>query len=65
MSNLRNDMYVVSETLRLVPKAGNTQFTADDEKILANYKKHLDLSTKFIPNWVKCRIDAGARSGDC
>jgi PiT family inorganic phosphate transporter len=56
MSNLRNDMYVVSETIRLVPKASNTQFTADDEKILANYKKHLDLATKFIPNWVKVAV---------
>ena len=42
MSNLRNDMYVVSEALRLVPKAGKTEFTADDMKVLANYKKHID-----------------------
>ena len=49
MSNLRNDMYVVSETLRLVQKSGKTQFTADDLKVLANYKKHIDLATKFIP----------------
>ena len=30
MANLRNDMYVVSETLRLVQKSGKTQFTGDD-----------------------------------
>jgi PiT family inorganic phosphate transporter len=57
MGNLRNDMYVVSETIRLVEKAGKTtQFNADDKRILANYKKHLDLSTKFIPGWVKVAV---------
>ncbi len=56
MSNLRNDMYVVSEALRLVPKAGKTEFTADDMKVLANYKKHIDLATKFIPTWVKVAV---------
>jgi PiT family inorganic phosphate transporter len=57
MGNLRNDMYVVSETIRLVEKAGKTtDFTADDRTVLANYKKHLDLSTKFIPGWVKVAV---------
>jgi PiT family inorganic phosphate transporter len=57
MGNLRNDMYVVSETIRLVEKAGKTTgFNADDKAILANYKKHLDLSTKFIPGWVKVAV---------
>jgi PiT family inorganic phosphate transporter len=56
MANLRNDMYVVSETLRLVEKSGKTEFTADDLKVLANYKKHLDLATKFIPTWVKVAV---------
>jgi PiT family inorganic phosphate transporter len=57
MGNLRNDMYVVSETIRLVEKAGKTsQFTADEQKILANYKGHLDKSTKFIPLWVKVAV---------
>jgi PiT family inorganic phosphate transporter len=56
MGNLRNDMYVVSEALRLVPKAGKTEFSADDMKVLANYKKHIDLATKFIPTWVKVAV---------
>ena len=54
--NLRNDMYVVSETLRLVQKSGKTEFSADDKKVLANYKKHVDLATKFIPSWVKVAV---------
>src|SRR5581483_11914351 len=45
------------ESIRLVEKAGaTTQFDADDKKILANYKKHLDLATKFIPSWVKVAV---------
>ena len=28
----------------------------DDKKILANYKKHIDLATKFIPPWVKVAV---------
>lgn len=54
--NFRNDMYVVSEAIRLVEKSGKTQFTAEDLKILANYKKHIDLATKFIPLWVKVAV---------
>jgi len=56
MSNLRNDMYVVSETLRLVQKSDKTEFNADDLKVLANYKTHIDLATRFIPTWVKVAV---------
>jgi PiT family inorganic phosphate transporter len=56
VSNLRNDMYVVSEALRLVQKNKNSQFTDDDKKVLANYKKHIDDATKFIPVWVKVAV---------
>jgi len=54
--NFRNDMYVVSEAIRLIEKSGKTQFSADDLKVLANYKKHIDLATKFIPPWVKVAV---------
>ena len=57
MGNLRNEMYVISESIRLIEKSGHkTQFTADDDKVLTNYKKHLDLATKFIPTWVKVAV---------
>jgi PiT family inorganic phosphate transporter len=55
-SNVRNDMYVASEVLRLMGKAKNPAFTADESAVLANYKKKLDLSTKFIPTWVKVAV---------
>ena len=54
--NFRNDMYVVSEALRLMQKSGVPQFTADERAELANYKKHVDASTKFIPTWVKVAV---------
>src|SRR5580698_5496998 len=43
--NFRNDMYIVSEAIRLVQKSGKPVFTADEASILANYKKHIDLAT--------------------
>jgi len=54
--NFRNDMYVVSEAIRLIEKSGKTQFSASDLGVLANYKKHVDLATKFIPPWVKVAV---------
>jgi PiT family inorganic phosphate transporter len=56
VGNLRNEMYVISEAIRLIEKSGKTEFSAEDKKVLANYKKHLDLSTKFIPTWVKVAV---------
>ncbi|MBV8632686.1 MAG: inorganic phosphate transporter [Silvibacterium sp.] len=55
-SNVRNDMYVASEALRLMAKSGKPKFTSAENAALANYKKHLDLSTKFIPPWVKVAV---------
>jgi PiT family inorganic phosphate transporter len=54
--NFRNDMYVVSEALRLMQKSGTPAFPANDQAVLANYKKHVDTGTKFIPGWVKVAV---------
>ena len=54
--NFRNDMYVVSEALRLTQKSHNPQFATADAAVIANYKKHIDASTKFIPTWVKVAV---------
>lgn len=51
--NFRNDMYLVSEALRLMQKSGKPKFSDADTAIIANYKKHIDNATKFIPPWVK------------
>jgi PiT family inorganic phosphate transporter len=49
-------MYVVSEALRLMQKSGKPQFSAADMNVLADYKKHIDSATKFIPLWVKVAV---------
>src|SRR6202041_1827286 len=54
--NFRNDMYLVSETLRLMKKTGQPTISDPDNAVLANYKKHVDQSTRFIPNWVKVAV---------
>jgi inorganic phosphate transporter, PiT family len=54
--NFRNDMYLVSETLRIMQKTGQPQISAADWDVLKNYKKHVDNATKFIPGWVKVAV---------
>jgi inorganic phosphate transporter, PiT family len=54
-ANVRNQMYLTSETLRLLPKYG-PKVSDDDQKVLKNYKGLLDSSTKFIPPWVKVAV---------
>jgi PiT family inorganic phosphate transporter len=54
--NFRNDMYIVSEALRLMQKSGTPTFPQNDAAVLANYKKQVDNATKFIPGWVKVAV---------
>jgi PiT family inorganic phosphate transporter len=54
-ANVRNQMYLASETLRLMPKFG-PKISAGDQAVLKNYKGFLDKSTKFIPPWVKVAV---------
>ena len=54
--NVRNDMYVEGETLRLMAKSKTPAFSAADTAVLTNYRKHLDDATKFIPTWVKVAV---------
>jgi len=54
--NFRNDLYLVSEVLRLTAKSGKPKFSPADAAVLANYKKHVDHSTRFIPTWVKVAV---------
>jgi PiT family inorganic phosphate transporter len=54
--NFRNDMYLVSESLRLMDKAHQPEISVADQAVLKNYKKHIDNATKFIPIWVKVAV---------
>ena len=55
-TNVRNDMYVTSEALRLMQKNKQPVFTKDETAALANYKGKVDKATKFIPTWVKVAV---------
>jgi PiT family inorganic phosphate transporter len=54
--NFRNDMYLVSEALRLMKKTKQPAMGAADWEVLDNYKKHVDGATRFIPGWVKVAV---------
>jgi PiT family inorganic phosphate transporter len=54
--NFRNDLYLVSEALRLIKKTGQPVLAAADWSALSNYKKHVDGATRFIPPWVKVAV---------
>jgi inorganic phosphate transporter, PiT family len=53
VQNVRNDMYLVSEAIRLAPKA---ELTAGEAPTLAAYRSAVDNATKFIPVWVKVGV---------
>jgi PiT family inorganic phosphate transporter len=55
-TNIRNDMYVTSETLRVMAKSKNPKFSSDETAALNNYKSKVDKATKFIPSWVKVAV---------
>ena len=55
-ANVRNQMYLVSETMRLLPKASGIKMNDSDTQTLTAYKGFLDKSTKYIPSWVKVAV---------
>ncbi|MFZ0007588.1 MAG: inorganic phosphate transporter [Steroidobacteraceae bacterium] len=57
VTNVRNDMYLTSEALRLFGKDPHSAaLDAGTQANLAAFKKEIDLSTKFIPLWVKVAV---------
>ncbi len=55
-ANVRNDMYVTSEALRLMMIAKAPSFNPEERAALQNYKSKVDKATKFIPTWVKVAV---------
>jgi PiT family inorganic phosphate transporter len=55
-TNVRNDMYVASEAIRLMEKNHNPAFTPAETATLTAYKVQVDKATKFIPTWVKVAV---------
>ncbi len=55
-TNVRNDMYVTSEALRIMAKNHDVNLSSDEQAALNNYKAKVDKATKFIPGWVKVAV---------
>ena len=53
VKNVRNDMYLASEAIRLLQKNTQVAFDADAKRNLTEFRKEIDDATKFIPLWVK------------
>jgi inorganic phosphate transporter, PiT family len=56
VSNVRNDMYLVSEAFRYLLKLKPIAMNGDEEKVIKTYRGGLDHATKFIPTWVKVAV---------
>ncbi len=56
VGNVRNDMYLAAETMRVVDKTKALPFDPDTAANLKAFKQQLDDATKFIPLWVKVAV---------
>ncbi len=57
-SRLRNDLYLVLDSSKLVTKGKDVHATFSDEelKTIGVYQKGIEASTHFIPTWVKVAV---------
>jgi PiT family inorganic phosphate transporter len=55
VKNVRNDMYLTSESLRALDKS-SVKLDGDTKKNVTAFKKQIDDATKFIPLWVKVAV---------
>jgi PiT family inorganic phosphate transporter len=53
VNNVRNDMYLASEAIRIIFKTGVPALDQPTSDSLTAYKGELDDATKYIPIWVK------------
>jgi inorganic phosphate transporter, PiT family len=53
VANVRNDMYLASESIRNLEKDSKVSFDATAKRNLSAFKTEIDDATKFIPLWVK------------
>jgi PiT family inorganic phosphate transporter len=54
--NIRNDMYLADEALRVIESEHLVPLRAEDVEAVRNYRRMLDRGTKFIPTWVKVAV---------
>ena len=55
-ANVRNDMYLTSEAIRLMDKNKVGNFDADTQSKVQLFKQQIDNATRFIPLWVKIAV---------
>lgn len=55
-ANVRNDMYLTSEAIRLMDKSKVGNFDADTQAKVDTFKQQIDAATRFIPLWVKVAV---------
>ncbi len=53
--NMRNDMYLTSDAVRLLSKSKAT-FSKPETSALKGFEKELEAGTRFIPTWVKVAV---------
>jgi PiT family inorganic phosphate transporter len=56
VSNVRNDMYLISEGIRLVENNPSAGLSSDARSNLKASRRQIDDATKFIPLWVKVAV---------
>ncbi|MDM0038010.1 inorganic phosphate transporter [Variovorax sp. J22G21] len=56
VANVRNDMYLSSEAIRLLDKSAAVRFDDDAKAKVGAFRKELDDATRFIPLWVKVAV---------
>ncbi|TFW20972.1 inorganic phosphate transporter [Duganella callida] len=56
VGNVRNDMYLAAEAMRVLDKSRPVAFDADTSANLTAFRRQLDDATKFIPLWVKIAV---------
>ncbi|CAN5353833.1 inorganic phosphate transporter [soil metagenome] len=56
VANVRNDMYITSETIRFLQKDPAAHLSDESRGNLKAFKSQLDDATKFIPLWVKVAV---------
>src|SRR5262249_47409132 len=56
VNNVRNDMYLASEAIRLALATGKPPLDAGTAANLVAFRGELDRATKFIPLWVKVAV---------
>ncbi|NIE77953.1 inorganic phosphate transporter [Pantoea sp. Ap-967] len=56
MANVRNDMYLTSEAIRLLEHDRQVAFDAETLSHLQAFKAQIDAATRYIPLWVKVAV---------